>query len=74
MLQAPMIRAFKAVWIRFGWEVGSWAGFCMLAVGMFVLVQTAALVVCYGYEIPLQKRLRSLMVVGRSISQAAALR
>ena len=72
MLQAPMMRALKGVSLRFGWEVSSWAGFCLVTALLFVLVQGTALMVCYVYEIPLQKKLRSLMVVRRGVSQVEA--
>jgi peptidoglycan/LPS O-acetylase OafA/YrhL len=58
MIHAPILRAMKGVWYHFGWEVRSWSGFSAVTVGMFMLVQTAALILCYAYEIPLQKRLR----------------
>ena len=67
-----MMRALKGVSLRFGWEVSSWAGFCLVTALLFVLVQGTALMVCYVYEIPLQKKLRSLMVVRRGVSQVEA--
>jgi peptidoglycan/LPS O-acetylase OafA/YrhL len=60
MEHAVVIRAMKAVWLHFGWEVRSWAGFGAVVVGMFLLVQTFALILYYFYETPVQKRLRSL--------------
>jgi hypothetical protein len=38
---------------------------------MFMVVQAAALLTCYGYEIPLQKRLRSLLVPRREVARGA---
>jgi len=61
LIHAPMLRTAKGACIYLGWEVHSWAAFWAVAVGLFVVVQAAAFVVCYRYEIPLQKRLRSLL-------------
>jgi len=61
MIHAPLLRAVKGVCLRLGWEVNTAPAFWAVAVGLFVVVQTAALIICYAYEIPLQKRLRSLL-------------
>ena len=61
MIHAPILRGVKGVCMRLGWEVHSWPVFWAVVLGMFVVVQTAALIMCYGYEIPVQKRLRSLL-------------
>jgi len=61
MVHAPIIRAAKGVSIHFGWEVRSWPAFWAVTAGMFILVQTVAFMLHYGYEMPLQKRLRSLV-------------
>jgi peptidoglycan/LPS O-acetylase OafA/YrhL len=61
MIHAPILRAAKGVCVRLGWEVNAAPAFWAVAVGLFVVVQTAALIMCYAYEIPLQKRLRSLL-------------
>lgn len=58
MLQAPLIRASKAVWLRLGWEVQTWTMFWVSAVLMFVLLQVAALILFRFYEVPLQNHLR----------------
>jgi peptidoglycan/LPS O-acetylase OafA/YrhL len=46
---------------KFGWSVGSWSGFLLTAITILVLVQALAIAVCYLYEIPLQKTLRTLV-------------
>ena len=61
MLQGPILRAMKGVWLHFGWEVGSWAMFSAVTLGMFGLTQAAAFVVLYRYEQPLQRQLRRLL-------------
>jgi len=38
---------------------------------MFVVVQAAALLICYEYELPLQQRLRRLLVLQREVTHAA---
>jgi hypothetical protein len=38
---------------------------------VFMLVQAAALLICYGYELPLQKRLRGLLVQRREVARGA---
>jgi peptidoglycan/LPS O-acetylase OafA/YrhL len=59
MLQAPLLRAMKGVWLHFGWEVRSWAAFGAVVVVMFLFVQTSAFILHYLYEIPVQRWLRS---------------
>jgi len=59
MIHAPLIRAVKGVCLYLGWEVRSWPEFWAVVFVMLVFVQITALAVCYGYELPLQKRLRT---------------
>ena len=70
MVHAPILRAVKGMCLRFGWEVRTWMAFAAMAVGMFVLVQTIALVLHYAYEMPLQRRLRSWVRSGRGLHSA----
>ena len=69
MIHVPLIRTARGICFRFGWEVHSWAAFWPVVFGMFALVQTAAFIVCYGYEMPVQKRLRRLLRQGLSLPQ-----
>jgi peptidoglycan/LPS O-acetylase OafA/YrhL len=58
MLQAPIIRALRGVYYHFGWETRTWAGFCIMAVAVYLILQTAAFIMFYQYELPMQKWLR----------------
>src|SRR5258705_148065 len=60
MIHHPILRAARGVCLFFGWAVHSWPVFGAVLVLMFVIAQTAAFLLCYWYEIPLQKRLRSV--------------
>lgn len=60
MIHAPTLRAVKGVCLHFGWQVRTWTAFTAVTIAMFALVQTVALIMHYGYEMPVQKRLRSL--------------
>jgi peptidoglycan/LPS O-acetylase OafA/YrhL len=61
LVHAPILRIAKGMALHFGWEVHSWGAFCLVAAGMFMIAQTAALIMCNWYEIPAQRYLRSLM-------------
>lgn len=61
LLHAPILRGIRMAWLNFGWSVGSWSGFLVTAITIFVLVQALAIAVCYLYELPLQKALRTLV-------------
>jgi len=63
LMHAPMLRALKGVFYFQGWEITSWAGFGVVTVVMLIVVQTAAIVVCFRYEIPVQRWLRRLLPV-----------
>src|SRR5256884_2646833 len=65
LIHAPLLRAVRGLCLDLGWEVRSWPAFGAVVIAMFVVVQTAALLTCYGYEIPLHKRLRSFLVQRR---------
>ena len=60
LIHAPMLRGLRMAWRSFGWSVESWSGFLLTAITILVLVQALAIAVCYLYEIPLQKTLRTL--------------
>jgi peptidoglycan/LPS O-acetylase OafA/YrhL len=70
MMQAPMLRGMKGIWMLRGWEVRSWAGFWGVMIGMFVLIQGAAFIMHDKYELPVQRRLRSFAL--RKTVRAAA--
>jgi peptidoglycan/LPS O-acetylase OafA/YrhL len=61
LLHAPILRGLRIAWLHFGWSIGSWSGFLVTALTIFVLVQAFAIAACYLYEIPMQKRLRKLV-------------
>jgi len=58
LIHEPLLRSVRGVCLFFGWAVHSWPAFGAVLVSMFVAAQTAAFLICYWYEIPLQKRLR----------------
>ncbi|PYM82666.1 MAG: hypothetical protein DME13_17165, partial [Candidatus Rokuibacteriota bacterium] len=66
MTHEPLIRAAKGVCLYLGWSVGSWPVALAVTLGMFAVVQTAALLVCFLYELPLQNRLRRLFIMRRA--------
>ncbi|MGH8594767.1 MAG: hypothetical protein ACREV3_13225 [Gammaproteobacteria bacterium] len=72
MVHTPILPAVKGICLHFGWQVQSSVAFVGVTAGMFVVIQTIALVMCYGYEIPLQKRLRSLLPAARSQREVAS--
>jgi peptidoglycan/LPS O-acetylase OafA/YrhL len=61
LVHAPMLRGVKGVCLISGWSVDSWPVFWAVTAGMFVVVQTAALALHFGYEMPVQRRLRRLL-------------
>jgi peptidoglycan/LPS O-acetylase OafA/YrhL len=71
LIHAPLLRAVRGVCLHLRWEVRSWPAFGAVVIAMFVVVQTAALLVCYEYELPLQKRLRRVLVLQRDVRDAA---
>jgi peptidoglycan/LPS O-acetylase OafA/YrhL len=72
MIHAPILRAVKGVCMRVGWEVTTAPGFWVVAAGLFVVVQAGALIMCFAYEIPLQRRLRSLLTFPAGLAAAYA--
>src|SRR3989441_1626916 len=71
MIHLPLLRTVRGICLYLGWKVHSWPAFWALVIGMFMVVQTAALLVCYGYEIPVQKRLRRLLGPRREVARGA---
>jgi peptidoglycan/LPS O-acetylase OafA/YrhL len=65
MLQAPLLRAIRAVWLHFDWEVRSWAAFSAVVVVMLLFVQTSAFLLHHFYEMPMQRCLRTLLPTQR---------
>ena len=70
LIHVPLLRAVKGVCLHLGWRVHTWPAFWAVVIAMFIVVQTAALLTCAWYEIPLQKRFRSLLVHRREVVQA----
>jgi len=58
MIHEPLIRGVKGACLFLGWAVHSWAAFAAVMIAMFVVTQAAAFLICFCYEIPLQKRFR----------------
>src|SRR2546426_6703276 len=71
LIHVPLLRAVKGVCLHLGWRVHTWPAFWAVVVAMFIVVQTAALLTCAWYEIPLQKRFRSLLVHRREVVPGA---
>lgn len=65
MVHDPILRAVRGTFFYLGWEVHSWPPFMAIGLVIFLLAQTAALMVCYGFEIPMQKRLRAMVKVSQ---------
>jgi len=61
LIHAPILRGLKILWSHFGWQVTTWGGFAATTIIAYVAIQSLAMAVCYGYEIPVQRRLRSRM-------------
>jgi peptidoglycan/LPS O-acetylase OafA/YrhL len=59
LLQAPILRAARGVFLLSGVAVHSWAAFWAVAAMMFAIVQVSAFITHDRYEMPLQKWLRS---------------
>jgi peptidoglycan/LPS O-acetylase OafA/YrhL len=59
LMQAPLLRGMKGVWMQRGWQVETWTSFWIVMILLFVSIQTAALFVHIQYELRLQKLLRT---------------
>jgi peptidoglycan/LPS O-acetylase OafA/YrhL len=60
LIHVPVLRITKGICMKLGWQVHSLAVFWMVLVGMFIVVQCAALIVFQHFEMPVQNRLRRL--------------
>jgi peptidoglycan/LPS O-acetylase OafA/YrhL len=58
LFHAPFLRCLRIVWLRLGWHVGSWVEALGAGLLIFGVTQSCALVICYRFEVPVQKRLR----------------
>ena len=61
LVHVPVLRVVKGLCLRLGYRIHSAPAFWTLLIGVFVVVQAAAFLVCAAYEYPMQKRLRSLL-------------
>jgi len=71
LTHTPLLRTVRGLCLYLGWEVRSWPAFAAVVIAMFMVVQTAALLIYHGYEIPLQKRLRSWLLQRREAPSGA---
>lgn len=60
LIHAPMLRLAKGMCLYMGWEVQSLAMFAVVIVLSLMIIQVAAFMVCFHYEIPIQRWLRGL--------------
>ncbi|MEQ1352565.1 MAG: acyltransferase, partial [Candidatus Acidiferrum sp.] len=60
MLHTPIMRALRGVYYFLGWETRTWTGFWLVTVAAFIVIQAAAFLMLYKFELPVQKWLRSL--------------
>lgn len=60
LVHDPMLRALRGACFYFDFSVHSWALLLPLALAMLILAQSAALLLCHCYEVPLQARLRAV--------------
>jgi len=65
LIHAPLLRCLRFLGNRLDWQVTSWTGFAFTTLASYLATQTLAIAVCYGYEIPVQKWLRSLIAARR---------
>ena len=61
LIHVPALRAVRGVCLHLGWEARSWPASWAVVIALFVVLQTAALLLCYGYELPLQRSLRRFL-------------
>ena len=71
LIHVPVLRAVRGVCLHLGWEVRSWPASWAVVIALFVVLQIAALLVCYRYELPLQKSLRRLLVQRSGVARGA---
>jgi peptidoglycan/LPS O-acetylase OafA/YrhL len=60
MLHTPIMRALRGIYYYLGWETRTWTGFWLVTAGAFIVIQVAAFIMLYKFELPMQKWLRSL--------------
>ena len=65
MVHDPMLRALRGICFYFNISVHSWGMLIALALAMFGLAQTAALLIYRYYEIPLQTLLRTIRTTAK---------
>jgi peptidoglycan/LPS O-acetylase OafA/YrhL len=61
MIHAPILRGLRLLCLYLGWRFVSWIGFVSTTLIVYLVVQGLAIAICNGYEMPMQKRLRSWM-------------
>jgi peptidoglycan/LPS O-acetylase OafA/YrhL len=59
LVHMPVLRALKGMCLHWGWEIRSVPVSWAVVIALFAVVQTAALIIYNGYELPLQRRLRT---------------
>ncbi len=62
IIHAPLLRWVKGACGYLGWSVSSWPLFWGVTVSLFLVVQLVALGVLLIFELPLQRRLRTIQV------------
>lgn len=61
LVHVPLLRVAKVLCNSlFHFEVQSWVAFGGMVVGLLVIIQACALLLCFLFEVPLQERLRAL--------------
>jgi hypothetical protein len=60
MINMPIIRVCKGIFLHSGWEVHSWAIFWAVAIVMWMVIQLVAFFLYTNYELLVQQRLRRL--------------
>jgi peptidoglycan/LPS O-acetylase OafA/YrhL len=59
LMQAPLLRGMRALWMLRGWTVNNWPAFCIVLAALFVSIQAAALFMHTQYEHRLRGVLRT---------------
>ncbi len=74
LIHMPVLRMVKGFYLRLGSSVHSQPAFWAVLIGTFMVVQTAALLVWSGYEVPSQTRLRGWLAQRRDVRGSDPLR
>jgi len=61
MLHGPLLSWTKNLCFYFGWEVKSWPTFWAVCITVFIMIQLISLIVCWLFEAPVERRLRTLI-------------